>query len=215
MTGRKPWACPRLYPGATIVILGGGPSLSLEDLAVVGVAHSLGLCRVIAINSTWRLFPTADVLYAGDCAWWNANPDAQAWPGMKIGCSQVGAEPWPAAVNKINHRVNEGIETDPVWIGTGTNSGHQALNIAVHLGAAKIVPLGFDFGAGQDGSLHHHADHPAPLRNPCPASFARWLRMVETTAAPLRALRVDVVNCSRRTAITCFRRSDIGEELFG
>jgi hypothetical protein len=215
VAGRKPWTCPRLYPGETIVILAGGPSLDTEDIATVAVAHVLGLCRVIAVNSTWRKFRTADVLYGGDCAWWNANLDAQAWPGLKIGCSQIGAERWPAVVNKINHLRNEGIETEPHLVGAGTNSGHQAINIAVHLGGARVLLLGYEFGAGRGGQLHHHADHPEPLRNPDPVSFARWLRLIETTAAPLAVLGIDIVNCSRVSAITCFKGGDIGQELFG
>jgi hypothetical protein len=214
MAGRKPWECPRLWPGETIVILAGGPSLGIDDIAAVAVARALGLCRVIAVNSTWRLFPAADVLYAGDCAWWDANPDALEWPGLKIGCSQIGAEKWPPRVRKINHRINEGIETDPRWIGTGTNSGHQALNIAVHLGAGLIVLLGFDFGADADGRMHHHGDHPAPLRNPSAKAFARWRRMIETTADPLLRLGVEVVNCSKATTITCFPRMSLEEVLF-
>jgi hypothetical protein len=213
MAGRKPWECPRLWPGATFVILGSGPSLCAEDIAEVISARRRRRCRVITINSTWENLLTADVLYAGDCAWWNAHPEAQRFPALLIGCSQVGAEPWPTAVRKINHRENEGIETDRRFIGTGTNSGHQALNIAVHLGAARILLLGFDFGAGSDGKLHHHEDHRLPLRNPDRPSFARWLRMIETTAEPLAALGIDVVNCSRSTAIACFRRGDIREEL--
>lgn len=215
MAGRKPWAVPRLWPGSSIVILAGGPSLGTADIAAVAGAQMLGRCKVIAVNSTWRVFPAHDVLYGGDCAWWNANPDALARPGFKIGCSQIGAERWPPEVNKLNHRVNEGIETDPRFIGTGTNSGHQALNVAVHLGAARVLLLGFDFGPGQGGRLHHHRDHRPPLGNPTPGSFARWLRMIETTVEPLRRLGIDVVNSSRETAITCFRRGDVWEELFG
>jgi hypothetical protein len=118
-------------------------------------------------------------------------------------------------VNKINHLSNEGIETDPDLVGAGTNSGHQALNIAVHLGAAKILLLGYDFRPADDGRLHHHADHREPLGNPSPGAFDRWLRLIETTAVPLARLGIDVVNCSKISAITCFRRSDIDAELFG
>lgn len=214
MAARRPWECQRLYPEQTITIIGSGPSLTLDDIATVYLAQAARHTKVIAINSTFRSFPCADVLHGGDAAWWNANPDALEFPGLKTGLNQVGAEPWPAEVNKLNHRRNEGIETEPWLVSGGTNSGHQAINIAVHLGAAKIVLLGFDFSAGPGGRSHHHGDHPAPLKNPCAVSMARWLRLIETTAEPLRGLGIDIVNCSRRTAIPCFRRGDIAKELF-
>lgn len=215
MPPRRPWECPKLFPGKTIVILGSGPSLCIDDMAPVILSQSIGSAAVIAINSTFRFAPWADVLHAGDAAWWNANPAAAKFPGLRTGLNQVGAEPWPPHVNKLCHRRNEGIETESWLIAGGTNSGHQAINIAAHLGAAKIVLLGYDFGAGEDGKLHHHGNHPEPLKNPCEASFARWRRLLETTVEPLKALGIDVVNCSRRTAIECFRRGDLAQELLG
>lgn len=205
------WECPRLFSGRTAVILASGPSLTQGDIETVRSAHAAGGIGVIAVNSTFRRAPWADVLYGGDAAWWNATPDALGFAGLKIACSQVGSEPWPDGVRKFWHRRNEGIETDRRYIGTGTNSGHQALNAAVHLGAAKIILLGYDFSI-EHGS-HHHGAHPGPLKNPDPVSVARWLRLIETTAAPLRDMGVDVVNCSRRTAIMCFRRGDLAAEL--
>lgn len=213
MAVRRPWECPRLFPGSTIVILASGPSLGVDDIAAVALARSARQAPVIAINATYRWAPWADLLHGGDACWWNATPEAAEFAGLKTGLNQVGAEPWPPHVNKLCHRRNEGIETEPWLISGGTNSGHQAINIAVHLGAKKIVLLGYDFGAGPDGQLHHHGNHPGPLKNPCDASMARWRRLIETTVEPLKALGIDVVNCSGRTTIECFRRGELGGEI--
>jgi len=59
------WSVPREWPGETVFIVGGGPSvLGLELEALRGR-------RVIAINSSVYKLPWADILYFGDWRWWN------------------------------------------------------------------------------------------------------------------------------------------------
>lgn len=184
---------PRLWPRATCFLIGGGPSLTAEDVALVR-----GQGGVIAINDAYRLAPWADVLYAADRKWidWHHGVPSFTGPKYSIQSSET--------VNRPDWQVlrNTGIfdlELDPSGLRTGRNSGYQAINLAVHLGATRILLLGYDMSP--DGAQQHwFGDHPDHQISP----YAEMRAAFETLMQPLAALGISVVNCSRRTALTAF-----------
>lgn len=120
-----------------------------------------------------------------------------------------------AAEYKLTHvRGNpfKGASKQPDAINTGQNSGYQAMELARHWGAKRILLLGYDFGYA--GGRHHwHGDHPGGLGNG--GNFGLWAQSMATLAADLKTLGVEVVNCSRATSLKCFPRSTINKELEG
>lgn len=106
---------------------------------------------------------------------------------------------------------NRGLNKAPMRIHYGNNSGYQALNLAYHWGARRMILLGFDCKS-RAGKMHWFGDHPKPLQNQIGA-FKTWLETFPPLAKDLAATGVEVVNCSRDTALTCFRRSTIDIEL--
>ncbi len=106
-----------------------------------------------------------------------------------------------------------GLESDPMGLRTGRNSGYQALNLALHYGARRIILLGFDCGLGPAGETHWFGDHPHQLRNDGADRYAKWIVAMDMLARDLSADGVEVVNCSPSTALQCFKRSTIREEL--
>jgi hypothetical protein len=86
----------------------------------------------------------------------------------------------------------------------GGNSGYQAVNLAFLRGARRIVLLGYDMGAGEDGASHWHGDHPGGLNRSLP--FHVWREAFPQLAADLATEGVRVINASRRTALGCFER---------
>jgi len=114
----------------------------------------------------------------------------------------------------INHveAVDEpGLGTKPGRIHTGLNSGYQAINLAYMWGAARIILLGYDMQRGPKGESHHHGDHEGNLPNL--GTMPEWGRRMVQLGADLRSHGVEVVNATRRTAITCFERLPIEEAL--
>jgi hypothetical protein len=180
----------RDFAGETIVCLGTGPSLTAAD-----VAACLGRARVIAVNDAYRLAPWADVLYAADAKWWRWQKGASAFTGRKL-TIEPQPDAWPG-LGVLRNTGTEGLELDPTALRTGYHSGYQAINLAVHLGAARIVLLGYDM-AGQ----HFFGRHPDGTVPPFQAS----LRAYPSLVAPLAALGVPVLNATRQTAITIFPR---------
>lgn len=201
---RDPYAIPRRWPGSTIVCLGTGPSLTAEDVAFVQ-----GKAPVIAVNDAYRLAPWADVLYACDAKWWDVHQGVPSVAGMKL-TLEARAEQWPG-VRGLARTGDRGIETDPTGVRTGQNSGYQAMNVAVHLGARRILLLGYDMAPSAEGRSHWFGDHPLRLRRPSP--YALFRDRFASAVEPLAALGVEVINCSRQTALTCFPRQSLAEAL--
>lgn len=181
---------PRLWPGATVVCLGTGPSLTAADVASVR-----GRARVIAINDAYKLAPWADVLYACDAKWWAWHKGVPTFPGLKYAI-QAGADRWPG-VQLLRKTGDTGLELSPHGLRTGSNSGYQAIGLAVHLGAARILLLGYDMTGGAAHFFGKHPDGSGPPFKLCLERFA-------TLVAPLRERGIDIVNCTRTTALRCF-----------
>jgi hypothetical protein len=194
---------PRAWPNSTVVCLGTGPSLTADD-----VASCRGHARVIAVNDAYRLAPWADVLYACDAKWWRVHPDTTAFAGPKYGLQPVKDRD---DIVILKNTGRTGLERDPTGLRTGSNSGYQAINLAVHFGAIKILLLGYDMGHAPGSRSHFFGDHPSPLSNRSP--YATFIALFAQMVAPLAALGVEVINCSRATALTCFRRASLAEAL--
>ncbi|MEO8682074.1 MAG: hypothetical protein ABI665_23710, partial [Vicinamibacterales bacterium] len=187
---------PNLWPGSTVVCLGSGPSLTPED-----VDFCRGRARVIAVKDTIRLAPWADVLYSGEIKWWQHYGPTLAFDGLRYGIECEGMARVASSLNigVLRNTGFIGLETDPSGLRTGKNSGYQAIGIARHLGARRIVLLGYDMQVA-GSQPHFFGDHPYPRSN----VFRDFVPLFETLLAPLKALGIAVVNCSRETALTCF-----------
>lgn len=198
----KTASVPRLWPGETVVCLASGPSLTPDDVNAVR-----GRARVIAINTSINLAPWADVLYACDVRWWKwayrfpkEYPGVHQFAGLKFALTAESAK-FPG-VKVLGKSGIDGLSTDPKSIRTGSNSGYQAINVAVLMGAARIVLLGYDMATGHHGKQHWHRDHPMKMVSP----YTQFRRAFDTLAAPLKAAGVEVINCSRETSLKCFPR---------
>lgn len=88
------------------------------------------------------------------------------------------------------------------------NSGAGAAALAAHWGAERIVMLGYDCQR-TGGKAHWHGDHPAGLGNA--GSLDKWPAQFRQLAQHL--VRLDVINCSRETALAVFPRRPLDEVL--
>lgn len=197
---------PRLWPGATVVCIGGGPSLTVEDVEFVR-----NKARVIAINDAYKLAPWAEVLYAADARWIDWHDGVPSFEGLKysIEGGQVAAttrQGWRV----LRNTAPVGLELDPSGLGAGFDSGYQALNLAVHLGARRILLLGYDMGLAVDGRSHWFGEHPAPTD---PSLYSYMREAFASLVEPLAALGIEVINCSRRTALAVFPRASLSTAL--
>lgn len=186
------------WTGATVVCMASGPSLSAEDVEVVRQWRAGGPDRrVIVVNTTCSIALWADATFAMDQKWWRHPDHAEAiaaFAGERVCIHAVSGMP----VTKLQR---------PDFKHFG-NSGTGAVSLAALAGAARVVLLGYDCQR-TGGKAHWHGDHPKGLGNA--ASMPQWLKKFENAARALRG--VEIINCSRATALTCWPRGELSGAL--
>ncbi len=202
-------AVEKYWPGETFVVLGCGPSLDAAD-----VEYCRGRARVMAINTAFTVAPWADVLFATDWKWWRWHAEATAtFPGLKYTVRDRSKRRWYPDATPLTAVIGSDFQTDPSCLGTPSIgqscSGYLALNLAVHLGAARILLLGYDLCRDDRGRSHFFGEHPDGIKPPLSGFVAAFQALV----APLRKLGVTVVNCSRHTVLKTFPRQSLREAL--
>lgn len=178
-----------------------GPSLTAED-----VAYCRGKATVLVVNDAYRFAPWAACLYSSDRYWWAYYGGVPAFTGLKVSIEHTPGRTdrrfaqWPITV--LRNTGHDGLERDPSGLRTcAWTSGGAAVNLAVHLGASRIVLLGYDMGV-TNGKTHFFGDHPAPIN--ARHNFPTWRRAFETMREPLDSLGIGVFNCTRTTSLNAF-----------
>lgn len=162
---------------------------------------------LIAVNDVYRIAPWAVALVAADASWWHVHNGAQDFVGEQWSIEHSTwdryRERWPR-VKRLRNTGDVGVDTNPTALRTGRNSGYLALGLAVHYGATRIVLLGYDMQATKGGKRHFFGNHPGAMNQASP--YHAFRERYEQSAPAFAALGIDVINCTRATALTCFRR---------
>lgn len=187
----------------TIGIAASGPSLTREDCNKL----RQNCDEVIAVNDTWRMVPDAQHLYGADQKWWkhHISDVANDFNGKCWSCETDKKTNWgkesPDAwgVTALIGRIGDtGLSKDPQYVVTGGNSGYQAINLAYHLGAQRIILIGFDMH-WHSGKAHWFGDHPKGLNNVEPNRYVEAFRTIKPEDYGL-----EIINCSRVTLLDAF-----------
>lgn len=190
------------------IVCASGPSMSHVNLQRL---RQFSTWKIIVVNNTWELIPWADVLYAGDAQWWERY-------GLRA-VQEFQGEKWTSDYNTsamfdINHIArhgfNRGLCRKRDSINSGGNSGYQAVNLAYHFGAKRIVLLGFDMH--RDNGGHWHGEHEGMLSAP-EKHIVKWIEMFEDMADDLKRAGVSVVNATPGSALRCFPRESMVDAL--
>lgn len=183
-----------------------GPSLCADDVHIVRDWHRNGDGKVIVVNTTFRMAPWADILYASDGGWWReyGAEAVEKHHGEKLCYAQMGTK---YGAKQVNVKTGKGgLHPDKDWINAGGNSGHQAIHVARNRGAKRIMLLGFDM-AMTHGKAHWHGNHPRGLGNA--GHLKAWIPFMDQMYADLTAEGITALNCSRHTAIKSWPRMSI------
>lgn len=192
------WTVPRLWEGKTVVVLASGPSMSK---AVVDAVFSSGLPTIV-VNSTFKLAPWADMLYAADAAWWSAHPIATEFQGLRVTVQDV------CGVLKLRCSGPDGFDPHPGAVRSGGHSGYQAVHIAMHAGAHRILLCGFDMHG-----THWHGMHEEPLRNTAEGTYSRWVEAFAALRDAAVERNIEIMNCTPGSALSCFPMLSLGRAL--
>lgn len=166
----------------------------------------------MAVNDAYMLAPWADALYASDIPWWEAHRGVPEFAGLKFGIARTKhMRPIKGLgdVTFLRNTGTAGLEPDPQGLRTGMNSGFAAINLAVHLGAARMILLGYNMSP-VNGKRHFFGNHKG-LNNS--SDYNRFARYFHTIAEPLRTLGIEVINATFPSRLTAFPQQPLREVL--
>ncbi|HEX9905213.1 MAG TPA: hypothetical protein VGA77_09640, partial [Propylenella sp.] len=163
-----------MWSDETVLVIATGPSLSLPDLAI---AHDWRRDRertkVISVNDAYRYTSGwQDLIYACDLKWWKLH-----YTRTRMAHCLTIDDSVPYPIHVLRNSGIDGFDPDPSAIRSGGNSAYQAVHIAAHAAARRIVMLGVDYRPGERGMSHCFGDHPPGLQTNPP-----WKEFIGTFA---------------------------------
>lgn len=210
------WAPPELWKSQTAYILGGGPSLLGMDYCL-GLEKLLKDKRVIGVNNAFKFGPWVDACWFGDAHWFDWNFKSLAkFSGLKVTCN-------PKFLTKkqfdehhilvMNRGKSNGIEKKAGHIAWNRSSGASAINFAYHLGAKRIILLGFDMHS--DGINHNwHKEHKGrSISNSNFNPYERFLKPFKQIKEEADNLGLEILNATVGSALTIFPMVNIKDAI--
>lgn len=159
---------------------------------------------IIAVQDAYKLVPWADVMYGCDPKWWaNYAGDfkGELWSTHHEETNnnkEDAQSKWGVRCVKGDHATR--FSMDPSVIHYGSNSGFQAVNLAIHFGCTTIVLVGFNlkgcnmFRAGDgDGS-----------------KYAAFIKNFQSAAEKLPP-HIQIINATPDSALTCFPHMELAD----
>jgi len=133
----------------------------------------------------------ADAMFAMDKDWWTIHGDevVKTFIGAKFSNNPVKEAKHLAQFEHFG------------------NSGAACISLAIMGGASRIILLGYDCQI-TNGLKHWHGDHKAGLGNA--GMIHKWHKKFAEIAERWPNL---VVNATRQTALTCFERVELENEI--
>ena len=174
------------WTGCSVFSLASGPSMTAADAELVRHWRQAAPGRrVIVANTTFRLAPWADALFAMDRLWWDSywQDVENVFRGGKFSSVALPVSYGALKVNEFN---------------AYGNSGAGCISLAVKLGASRVFMLGYDC-EHVNGKTHWHGSHPDNLGDALEVS--KWPAKFEFLR---RDIKADIFNASRNSALTCF-----------
>lgn len=198
------WEAPQMWKGETAYIVGGGASLKGMDWSRLE-----GRC-VIGCNDAYKLGPKiVKCAYFGDLNWWRIHHwvALRQFKGLKVTCApeyirEQDIYPLQRKPRKICKAPSVG------WF---NSTGASAVNLAIILGAKKVVLLGFDMKL-TNGDSNWYVN----LKNKPDASvYPRFIQGFEMLRSDLKDtwLDVEVVNANPDSAMDVFPKVKLEDVL--
>ena len=192
------------FAGKTVVIAGQGPSLVPAQLTYLQ-EH----LTTIALKDTYIHAPNASIVYACDRIWWadrwktdQALRDHRGirlcldWQRMDTGIPDLW---WLKSAGA------KGLAATPGYVKHSNNTGQQAVDLAVGMGAKRILLLGYTMKQ-VNGRSHFHDRH----QNIDNAILDTYRGNMTIAAKQLAVLGVSVYTVGE-TALKCFPNIDFNQ----
>ena len=219
------WKPPKLWPRRTIFLLGGGPSLATMDLKPI---HDQ---RVIGCNDAYSLGKWVDLCYFGDVDWFKIHwrntvkrrngtihPGLKRFGGLIVGCP--GKPPISGSSVLRLQRKPRGIFRGKHYVGWYGNTGASAINLAILLGAKRIVLLGYDMkvASAGEGNWHDNLKNPITKDNMIEGvermeRFKKKFREMRRDLDSVADLDVEILNATPESELEVFPMVDFKDVI--
>lgn len=203
---RKPWVVPDLWRGETVVVIGGGPIVA----GLIGDERLRGR-RLIACNMAFRHFPEADAMVFGESSFPGIALKARAplaeFGGLRVTIADAYLNSALPCLYVAKDGNKTGISRDPSVLRWNFNTGALGIGLARHLGASRIVLVGFEMRMVDGRRTYHDAYAQTPV------DFDRQIAPYKRIAKDLAAEGVQVINATPGSAIDAFPLASLDEAL--
>jgi len=193
-----------IWAGETVFVIGGGPSLKDVNWNILAGK------KTIAINKSFLNYPNADVLYWTDSrfySWYNQQIDE--FNGIKYTIRY--SVNYTGNINLLKKGRRYGLESRTDTLAHGNNSGYAAINLAYHLGAKKIVLLGYDMG-NVNGESHFHGGYPIKATGD-DVYEKQFIPGFNQLAEDLKKKNVEVWNACKTSKLLAFPKISLERDL--
>jgi len=230
------WRVPRIWPDSTVFVVGGGPSLTMEQLETLRQHKAEGHYRVLGINKAFELGGWVDAVYFGDKKYYDKfrKKMVQFYPGLLVSTvPQCERDRYVKYVGK-DRKKRHGISERPDAICWNKNSGCSGINLAYLFGATHIILLGFDMapmpdptpiktttkkGEDRPKATHWHDGYPEfgrPSRDetgkpPTKLPYNRYLKVIPQIAKDAKRLGLQITDCSLKGQIKHWSKRSVEE----
>jgi len=230
------WRVPKIWGGCDAWILGGGPSLprqfgvpssvieQVQKGALPPSAYSSYMTEihnkhVIGVNMSYRIGDWIDIVMFGDSDFFLKEQEyLYKFPGLRVTCNPLQRdEPFVKYLERDTTHY-QGITTTPGRVSWNGNTGAAAINLAVHLGAKRIILVGFDMKVEDNMKHWHDLYKVGPVnterrRMKTMSTFDRHLSFFPSIAADAKRLGITIINANPDSAISCFPKMTVKEIL--
>jgi hypothetical protein len=207
--------------GKVFVCFASGPSLTKEVVDLIAPYQRDGKVVAAGLNDCYRIVPYLDHFYACDQHWWkhhlanpqdgkhvlDSQPDTIIW-GNQTAAPTLNQHP---RIRILKGGGSKGFSEKPELIHWGSNSGYQLLNLCYHLGASKMLLVGYNMCVPHKmGAKGHHffGPHQKPMSQS--AAYKGFVKQYHTIQGHIKKM---IINCTPDSALDCFQKADLHEEL--
>lgn len=203
-----PWEALPYWKGETVFVVASGPSIASVDF------DRLRGRKIICTNSSYERVPFCDFIFFGDGRWWEAHKAALVgFKGHIVTVSGVAKSKRLLRLKRIKPTSPAtGFAAARDSLASQRTSTQGSLNLAAHLGAAKIGLIGADMKRADDGRSHGHTPHKWPSR-PGNVTWDEQLRVLKWIERPLQVRGVKVFNLSPESRIPWWPKMTLDEFL--
>jgi len=193
-----------LWAGETVYIIGGGPSLKGFKW------NLLSNKKTIAINKAIKYYNNPTALYWTDSRvfrWFRK--EIMSYSGLKY--TITPNKDHNESIKLLKRGSKNGLSKQKNEVAHGGNSGYAAINLAIHLGAKRIILLGYDMGnVGKES--HFHDGYPV---NTTSATIYKdqFIPAFDLLKRDLNGSGIEILNASPSSNLNAFKKITIEEAL--